>query len=374
MKVLIGAPIHETKDHAIKKWLAKVAKLMQKTPADLLMVDSSPDNKYLEQAKNYCAEYGIKDYKLQHIEAHQANGMDEMVGRSREAIRQHLLASDYEAWFSWQVGREISDDTLEKLIDSMETNGYLVVSNNMWEGKNLEATHPFLSCALIHKWCLKKYGFLLDYANMPGSWHNADNWFKERLHSANIKFMEVDLGKPADLLNKLTKQKPLKINLGCGRKHKKGYINIDIQEPCDVQMDLRESLPFDPNAVDEVFCEGNTIALFTPPEWEKIKLEIVRILKVGGKLEIIFLNFEYILRAFLDDRDGERWGWWRQTIFSGQDNEYDYSKNGFTYDKLVSDLHSVGMGNFAKLPVAGDYTHPEGYIHLTCNKQREKEQ
>lgn len=161
----------------------------------------------------------------------------------------------------------------------------------------------------------------------------------------------------------------MKLNLGCGQKHKKGYLNIDIQEPCDLKHDLRTPLPFDDNSVDEIFTEG-FIWLLSRKEWEwnnegGLKREIVRVLKPGGRLEIVFLDFKYIIKAFLENKDGKRWSWWWQTIFSAQKNEYDFSKNCFTYDKLVSDLCAEGMSNFSKKG-----TSEEGYIHLTCYKSK----
>ena len=99
----------------------------------------------------------------------------------------------------------------------------------------------------------------------------------------------------------------MKLNLGCGKKHKQGYVNIDIQEPCDLKHDLRTPWPFADNSVDEIFTEDNTICLFSRQEWEGVvKREMARVLKTGGKLEIIFLDFEYIPKAFLDNKDGQR--------------------------------------------------------------------
>jgi len=159
----------------------------------------------------------------------------------------------------------------------------------------------------------------------------------------------------------------VKLNLGCGSEPMEGYINIDIQEPCDLKHDLRKSFLFDDNSVDEIFAEDNFICLFTLKEWMRIKKEITRVLKPGGKIEIIFLDFEYILKAFLDNKDGKRWGWWRQTIFSAQRNEYDFSKNGFTYDKLISDLSEENITNFSTKPSSG-----QGYIHLVGYKYKPK--
>src|SRR3989344_4962092 len=158
----------------------------------------------------------------------------------------------------------------------------------------------------------------------------------------------------------------IKLNLGCGKQHKEGYVNIDIQEPCDLKHDLRTPLPFADDSVDEIFSEGNVISLFSLKEWRDLKKEMARVLKVGGKLEIILLDFEYVLKAFLDNKNGERWGLWWLTIFSGQENEYNFAKNGFTYEKLVADLFDEGMVNFSrKREIGGD----PRFIHLICYKQ-----
>lgn len=157
----------------------------------------------------------------------------------------------------------------------------------------------------------------------------------------------------------------MKLNLGCGKKHKEGYINIDIQEPCDLRYDLRTPMPFADNSVDEIFTEGSFISLFSyKEEWERLKKELARVLKVGGKLEIECVDFEYVLKAFLNNTDGLRWTWWRQTIFGGQDNEYDFCKNGFTYEKLVSDLSEEGMTNFTRVREGIS----DADIHLICYK------
>ena len=155
----------------------------------------------------------------------------------------------------------------------------------------------------------------------------------------------------------------MKLNLGCGKKHKEGYINIDIQEPCDLKHDLSTPLPYEDNSVDEVYSEGNFVCLFSDNEWTKLKHEMVRVLKPGGKLEIIFLDFEYILKAFLENKDEERWSW-KQAIFSGQANDYDFSKNGFTYEKMRVDLINEGMLDFTR-----KQTDKSDQIHLACYKR-----
>jgi predicted SAM-dependent methyltransferase len=156
----------------------------------------------------------------------------------------------------------------------------------------------------------------------------------------------------------------LKLNLGCGNSHLLGYTNIDIQEPCDLIHDLTTPLPFKDNSVDEIFSEGNIISLFSREQWIEFKKDIARVLKPGGKLEINFVNFEYVLKAFLNNKDGRRWSWWINTIFGGQQNKYEFSKNAFTYDKLVSDLREEGLDNFRTKK-----TEEPQDIHLVCYKK-----
>ncbi len=55
-------------------------------------------------------------------------------------------------------------------------------------------------------------------------------------------------------LNKSSKSR--KLNIGCGRDYKFGYINIDIDPSVkpDIVRDIEKGLPFDDNSVDEIYC------------------------------------------------------------------------------------------------------------------------
>jgi len=154
----------------------------------------------------------------------------------------------------------------------------------------------------------------------------------------------------------------MKLNLGSGGTLLKSYINIDIQGPCDLKHDLRESLPYADGSVEEVWAD-DVIQHFSRAEWSRVKKDWVRVLQPGGKMEIICRDFEHVLKEFLNCKDNSlKWGWRLQCIYAGQDHEYDYFKNGFTYDKLVSDLKEEGMTNFER-----DLNDKE-LIHLICYK------
>jgi len=51
MRVLLGTPIHESKDYAMDKWIASVSKFDY--PFDLLMVDNSGNIKYVDRLHEY---------------------------------------------------------------------------------------------------------------------------------------------------------------------------------------------------------------------------------------------------------------------------------------------------------------------------------
>lgn len=75
-----------------------------------------------------------------------------------------------------------------------------------------------------------------------------------------------------------------KLNLGCGYRHREGYINIDSREVCkpDLCTDVTNGLPFPDDSIDEVVAQdflehipiGKTIPLIE---------EIYRVLKMGGE-------------------------------------------------------------------------------------------
>ena len=367
MRVLIATPIHFSQDHAQERWLQNVSRL--EYPADLFLVDNSPNTDYLETVKGYCAKHGICNYKITHLDFNQGMNADEKdlrIEKSQEIIRQEILAQGYDAWFSWEVDQTIPINTLNILVTLMKARNYALVSHNPLSKEISRENETPFGCDLIHKNTLKRYGFLVGYPDMPNCWYDHDVWFKKRLNRDGGRQVEININN-FNHLKWFKKTESLKLNLGCGRQHQPGYINIDIQEPCDVQLDLRDLLPFEDNSVDEILSEDNVICLFSRQEWKNLKKEMVRVLKPGGKLDLIFVNLISVFRAFLNNQGGRRWSWWRQTIFAGQYHRYDFAKNGFTYDKLVFDLRQEGMTNFSQKPL-----RRYGYFRLTAFKRDQK--
>lgn len=150
----------------------------------------------------------------------------------------------------------------------------------------------------------------------------------------------------------------MKLHLGCGGDLKEGYVNIDAQLPCDLKHDFRNPLPYEDASIDEIWANG-VIQHFSKEEWKFIKKDWVRVLKKGGKMHICCWNFPWVLRMFLL-HPNEPYA--LQRIYGGQDGEFDYFKNGFTYERLCTELKEEGMTEFERLPAG------EEFIDLICEK------
>jgi len=78
------------------------------------------------------------------------------------------------------------------------------------------------------------------------------------------------------------------LDVGCGVQKVPGFIGLDKVKSKDVDMVcdfLKESLPFDDNTIDEVFC-GDVIEHITYKEMIKLMNEIYRICKPNAKVVI----------------------------------------------------------------------------------------
>jgi hypothetical protein len=191
MKVLIGTPIHEIKDYCMHEWLKNVAEVIKITPAQLLLVDNSPDLSYIEKVKEYCHKAGIENFEIIHIDVHQENGRDERIGRSREVIRQYLLNNDYDAWFSWESDQIVPQNTLETLVKIMKAGNYSMIHPNAWSRENPSEPEASFGVCLIGRDVLEKYGFLLEYPNMPNCWYGGEVWFKKQVIKGGNSYIEI---------------------------------------------------------------------------------------------------------------------------------------------------------------------------------------
>lgn len=190
MKILIGTPIHISKDYAMERWLENVSKL--EYPANLMLVDNSPGTEYMKKVKGYLAKYGITNYKIIHIDFDQGMSVDEKdqrIERSQEIIRQEVLSGGYDAWFSWECDQIIPTDALDKLVGLMQAGDFMIVAHNGWARNNSEEFNPDMGVALIKSEALKKHGFIQKRG--LAHWQGGEQWFKERVFRSGGNYIDV---------------------------------------------------------------------------------------------------------------------------------------------------------------------------------------
>ncbi len=189
MKILIGTPVHESKDYALEKWLENVVKLRQIYPTDFLMVDSSKDTGYVKKIKKRCQKIGIKNYKLEHIVIGQWQPWAEKTGRSWEVIRENLLAHNYDAWFSWECDIIIPTNTLNTLIKIMKSGNYSMVNANALRMDQPVVTETNISSCLIKRDVIEKYTFML--TPPENCWAGGEERFKKKVLAGGGSYLEL---------------------------------------------------------------------------------------------------------------------------------------------------------------------------------------
>lgn len=96
----------------------------------------------------------------------------------------------------------------------------------------------------------------------------------------------------------------LKLNLGCGRDYKRGWINIDNNpsksiKNLDINWDLSINIPFENNSVDFIFNE-HFLEHLTVEEGQVFLKDCKRVLKDGGVLRISMPDLETTVKDYFN--------------------------------------------------------------------------
>ncbi|MCD6283892.1 class I SAM-dependent methyltransferase [bacterium] len=79
------------------------------------------------------------------------------------------------------------------------------------------------------------------------------------------------------------KNKSTKLDIGCGKNKREGFIGIDIDPNSDADIIASAlNLPFKDNSVDEIYS-SHLVEHFSPKETEKFFAEIYRVLKKNSR-------------------------------------------------------------------------------------------
>ena len=158
------------------------------------------------------------------------------------------------------------------------------------------------------------------------------------------------------------KKEKIKLEIGGGRKPRKGYLNCDIRELPGVDIVCSaDNLPFDNEQVDEIYSR-HVIEHFTLKEFLKVLQEWNRVLKIDGELYIICPNLLWNLKQILNGshesfyikesgRNDRFWGF--GSLFGWQQDQYDIHKFGYYFELLKDILEEFGFEEIEDLTNTG---------------------
>lgn len=97
----------------------------------------------------------------------------------------------------------------------------------------------------------------------------------------------------------------VKLNLGCGKDYREGYINVDLYEDsADQRFDVK-TIPYEDNTVDEILA-SHVIEHFDYHESVDVLKEWYRVLKPGGKLVLETPDMLESCREFVNTDEEHR--------------------------------------------------------------------
>ena len=138
----------------------------------------------------------------------------------------------------------------------------------------------------------------------------------------------------------------VKLNLGCRNKKLPGFINIDICEDCnpDILDNAFTLKKFEGDSVDLIYSSHMLEHLNYEESFKALSVWY-NLLKEGGilrlsvpDLEVIFAHCLYYKR--LPDM--------MHMIYGDQSTEFEYHKNGWTFDTMKIDLECIGFKNIQR--------------------------
>ena len=90
----------------------------------------------------------------------------------------------------------------------------------------------------------------------------------------------------------------LKLNLGCGRHPRPGWLNVDLHRDADLQLDLRSAWPFADGSAAVIYSEHFFEHLEYPDEVVAFLAESRRVLAPGGVFSVGVPDTETLLQAY----------------------------------------------------------------------------
>ena len=138
-------------------------------------------------------------------------------------------------------------------------------------------------------------------------------------------------------------KKTLKLNLGCGRDHRVGWVNADIDQRVnpDLVVDIQADLPFIDQSADSILLQ-DILEHLTKEQAQIFLTECHRVLKDKGVLSVRIPNVFQIVQQFAKDPEVALEFIYGTTEFSGVWGSH---KAGYTQNSITNVLKRAGFTN-----------------------------
>jgi len=159
----------------------------------------------------------------------------------------------------------------------------------------------------------------------------------------------------------MEENKSSKLEIGSGNKPTEGYLHFDIRSNvnADVVGDATK-LPFKEGEFEKVLSRFFLEHL--PRKDATIALkEMFRVLKNGGKLEIIVPNLAFFCKTFIEEK-GQKKEWALNKIYGFENYKEDHHFFGYDEETLSNELKAVGFKEIERIE------DEEQYLHLIAKK------
>ncbi len=145
------------------------------------------------------------------------------------------------------------------------------------------------------------------------------------------------------------RDRPLRLNLGCGNKRRVGFWNCDLNGVDAVdEVFSMDTLPYGPESVDSIFSEHALEHLDGQAARKALK-DWGRVLKPGGELHLKLPDLAECCKAYVNAETPEERTWYRHTIYGyqeslwGEPDDGQFHKTGFYKREMVELLDRAGL-------------------------------
>ena len=160
----------------------------------------------------------------------------------------------------------------------------------------------------------------------------------------------------------------MKLNLGCGKDYRPGFVNIDARSDveADLVLDITRKLPFADGSVDEVLAQ-DVLEHLTPQQLSALLQEVSRVLRLGGRLCVRLPDIDAVISRFAADPDTRNLFLYGDTSQSGV---WGAHKSGYTLNSFAALCltHHFKLLNYRSVDTNYELEFSKRPVHLQPKK------